>query len=352
MNIGQELIEWYHKNKRDLPWRKTQDPYKIWISEIVLQQTRVEQGMNYYLRFIERFPDVKTLACASEDEVLKYWQGLGYYSRARNLHFSAKYIVKELDGKFPECYLDLKKLKGVGDYTAAAIASFAYNENVPLVDGNVFRFLSRLYAEKTPIDSSQGKNLFFQLAKELLKPYEAIVYNQAIMEFGALQCKPAKPDCTECPLNSKCLAFAKNQVTNYPVKSKKTKVRKRYLNYLYVSLNNSIFLKKRVGSDIWKGLYELPLIETKSKVSLKTISKTKEWGDIFESLELNIIGKPHEVLHQLSHQQLHVTFNKISIDEKLNESGFFSDYEKVLISDIDKYPVPKVIENYLEINLR
>jgi A/G-specific adenine glycosylase len=223
MDISKEITAWYKQNKRELPWRRTKDPYKIWISEIILQQTRVDQGLNYYLRFIERFPNVETLAKAEEDDVLKYWQGLGYYSRARNLHYSAKYIMKELNGKFPKTFTELKKMKGVGDYTAGAIASFAYNEQVPLVDGNVYRFLSRLYAEDTPIDTTRGKKIFLELAKELLARQEAQIFNQAIMEFGALQCKPANPACIECPIQSKCLAFAKNEVDSFPVKSKKNK---------------------------------------------------------------------------------------------------------------------------------
>jgi len=344
MIIGQELIKWYHQNKRDLPWRNTQDPYKIWISEIVLQQTRVEQGLSYYLRFIDQFPDVEALAKAPEDKVLKCWQGLGYYSRARNLHFSAKQIVNELKGKFPCSFIELKKLKGVGDYTAAAIASFAYNENVPLVDGNVFRFISRLFAEKTPIDSSHGKKLFFSLAHELLKSNEALVFNQAIMEFGALQCKPVNPDCKSCIFNSKCQAFIKNDVNNYPVKSKKTKIRKRHLNYLHVSLDNTTFLKKRDGNDIWKGLYELPLIETKSKASINTLSKTDEWEKLFGNYEVTIIGETLNTTHQLSHQQLIISFNRI----KINKSSIhIKNYKEVPISDIGNYAVPKVIENYL-----
>ncbi len=351
MNIGQELIKWYHQNKRDLPWRNTRDPYKIWISEIVLQQTRVDQGLEYYLRFVERFPNIKILAGALEDEVLKYWQGLGYYSRARNLHYSAKYIINKLNGKFPNSYLELKKLKGVGDYTAAAIASFAYNENVPLVDGNVYRFLSRFYAEQTPIDSTQGKRLFFTLAKEMLESHKALVFNQAIMEFGALQCKPASPDCPVCPFNSKCLSYAKNKVNDYPIKSKKIKVRNRYLNYLHIILKDSILLKKREDNDIWKGLYELPLIETKSESSIKALFKMKEWKSIFKETDLHIIDEPRKITHRLSHQQLHIIFYQIKIEHNFDSLNSFTDYTKILIEDIDKYAVPKVIENYLANNL-
>ncbi len=347
MNISQEIINWYKENKRDLPWRRTKDPYKIWISEIILQQTRVEQGLNYYLRFVERFPNVETLAKAEEDDVLKYWQGLGYYSRARNLHFSAKHITKELNGWFPETFAELKKLKGVGDYTAAAIASFAYNEHVSLVDGNVYRVLSRLFAEDTPIDTSGGKKMFFELAKELLVSQEAQIFNQAIMEFGALQCKPVNPACNECPIQSKCLAFAKNKVDSFPVKSKKTKVRKRYFSYLYITSKDGIYLQKRTNNDIWKGLFEFPLIETESKASLKTISQRDEWKSLFPDNEVHITGKPETIKHQLSHQQLLITFHQIKINGGNNSESKLSQFKCIPVSDIALYAVPKVIENYL-----
>jgi A/G-specific adenine glycosylase len=348
MDVSQKIVDWYTINKRNLPWRDTKDPYKIWVSEIVLQQTRVEQGLNYYLRFIDRFPSVESLASANEDEVLKYWQGLGYYSRARNLHFSAKYIVESLNGKFPNTFAELKKLKGVGDYTAAAIASFAYNEKVPLVDGNVYRVLSRLLAEGTPIDTSNGKKLFSELANELLSKQEAQVFNQAIMEFGALQCKPSAPDCDQCPIQTNCLSFAEKKIAAYPVKSKKVKVRKRFLNYLFIADGENTFLKKRNSNDIWKGLFEFPLIETKSKVSLKTLSKTKEWVNLFNNLEVTVIEESEAIKHQLSHQQLIVLFFKLKINGAIEKNNRLSEFQCTPILTINKYAVPKVIENYLK----
>lgn len=342
MEVGELLISWYNNYKRDLPWRKTKEPYKIWISEIILQQTRVEQGLSYYLRFIERFPNVESLAKAEEDDVLKLWQGLGYYSRARNLHFSAKFIYNELNNAFPSTYNELLQLKGVGEYTAAAIASFAYNEKVALVDGNVYRLLSRLFAEATPIDSTKGKQLFKKIAEELLKPFRAEEFNQAIMEFGAIQCKPASPDCEGCILNAKCEAFIKNNVDSYPFKTKKIRIRKRYLNYFFITVNESVLLRKRNKEDIWKGLYEPLLIETEAKYTINELVKTKEWQELFEGRTIKI----HEgasVVHKLTHQQLIVDFYRISIN---NDIGCFikQGYMKIPVDRINGYAVPKIIE--------
>jgi len=348
MTTEQIIVNWYNENKRDLPWRNTKNPYKIWISEIILQQTRVEQGLNYYYKFIEAFPDVIQLANAEEDTVLKYWQGLGYYSRARNLHYSAKYIVNELKGEFPKNFKELKKLKGVGDYTAAAIASFAYNEKVPLVDGNVYRFLSRFYAEGTPIDSLSGKKIFFKLAENLLQTEQAIVFNQAIMEFGALQCKP-KPDCQSCPLNHQCMAFSKNEIDRFPVKSKKLTIKKRYFNYLLINLKDSIVLQKRNGNDIWQGLFELPLIESKTKLSLKELIVTEEWKELIGNRKIDIKANDEAITHQLTHQQLFVNFYEIKVHENLYET-ILTGKNLIVVprNEIEKYAVPKVIENYLK----
>ena len=228
------LRDWYRIHKRELPWRESSDPYIIWISEIILQQTRVVQGMDYFLRFTERFPDVASLASAEEDEVLKYWQGLGYYSRARNLHAAAKDIMKRFDGIFPGRYEDVISLKGIGEYTAAAIVSFVWNQPYPVVDGNVFRVLSRLFAVDTPIDTPRGKKAFTELAGLVMDPRYAGQHNQAIMELGALQCVPQNPDCEACPLKERCAAYGTGDVQTYPVKQKKTKTRDRYFHYLYI----------------------------------------------------------------------------------------------------------------------
>ena len=259
------LIDWYAENKRDLPWRETKDPYRIWISEIILQQTRVAQGYDYYIRFMERFPDVFTLADADEDEVMKYWQGLGYYSRARNLHAAARSIREA--GEFPKTYEGVLALKGVGEYTAAAICSFAYDIPRAVVDGNVYRVLSRWMGIDTPIDSTTGKKLFAQLAQELMDKSRPALYNQAIMDFGALQCTPASPDCLSCPLADTCLALANRSVDTLPVKQHKTKVTNRFFNYIYVRTGGCTFIRKRTENDIWKNLYEPLLIETDTDLS-------------------------------------------------------------------------------------
>lgn len=342
MEVGEILINWYSKNKRDLPWRETKDPYKIWISEIILQQTRVDQGLSYYHRFIEKFTDVASLAKADEDVVLKIWQGLGYYSRARNLHFSAKYIYRELSNVFPDSYNKLIKLKGVGEYTAAAIASFAYNEKVALVDGNVYRFLSRLFAVSTPIDTTEGKKMFKNIAFELLDGYNAEDFNQAIMEFGALQCKPSNPDCVRCDLNNKCEAFKKKEVDDFPFKTKKIKVKKRYLNYFFVIVDESVLLRKRDKKDIWLGLYEPILIETRSKYSIGKLFNTNEWKNLFNDRKIIITGDS-SATHKLTHQHLIIKFYKIKIDDEL--SDFVPEgYIKVPLEKIDEFAVPKIIE--------
>ena len=257
------LIKWNrNENKREMPWKGEKDPYKIWISEIILQQTRVQQGLAYYNRFIEAWPNVKSLAKAKEQEVYKLWEGLGYYSRCRNLIASARYINDELDGRFPDTYEDILSLKGIGDYTAAAIASFAFNQPYAVVDGNVFRVLARFFGIQTPIDSTEGKKLFRSLANELIDKNNPAEYNQAIMDFGAVVCKPVLPLCSECPLQKKCVASQKNLVSLLPVKEKGIKIRQRFFNYLVVEHGDKIYIRQRTEKDIWQNLYEFILIET------------------------------------------------------------------------------------------
>ena len=260
MNFSKLLIDWYLSNQRELPWRKTKNPYHIWLSEIMLQQTRVAQGLPYYLRFTEEFPTVFDLAEASEEKVLKLWQGLGYYSRARNLHFTAKEIVKNHQGQFPSDYHQLLKLKGIGSYTAAAITSFAFNQPYAVVDGNVIRVLSRVFGIEIPYDSVTGKKRFQQLAQELLIKNKPGMYNQAIMEFGALQCKPKSPNCSICPMQDFCIAYQAMEVHAFPVRSKKIKVKERFLHFLMIQTDNGICIGKR-KSGIWNGLYEFPFFE-------------------------------------------------------------------------------------------
>ena len=343
--IHSKLIAWYRTNKRDLPWRQTTDPYQIWLSEIILQQTRVAQGLDYYLKFIEHYPTIFELAKAPEDEVLKDWQGLGYYSRARNLHTTAKEIVKNYKGNFPNKYEDIKKLKGVGDYTAAAIASFAYKDQYPVVDGNVYRFLSRLFGVTTPIDTSQGKKDFSQLAKQLLGNHDSSIFNQAIMEFGALQCCPKNPNCSTCPLQSKCSAIETNTVANLPVKQGKTKVRKRHFTYLIIEDDSYLLIHKRNKKDIWQGLYDFPSIETTKTLKKNELSKKEEIKKLFTQCDYSIQSISAVRKHILSHQQIFAQFCHITTIKLTNLNT--SQFEIIKRSKLHSYPIPKLLENYL-----
>ena len=276
MDFSDILSQWYAINKRDLPWRSTVNPYHIWLSEIILQQTRVEQGLPYYLKFIDTFPVVADLANADEDLVLKLWQGLGYYSRARNLQFSAKLILSEFGGNFPDNHADILKLKGVGPYTAAAISSFSFGLPFAVLDGNVIRVLSRVFGIQTPFDTTAGKKQFQKLAQELLDKKNSAEYNQAIMEFGALQCVPKSPKCNHCPIVNDCIAFNTNTVSLLPVKSKKLKVKSRFLHFLVVNKNNEVLIGKR-KSGIWQGLYEFPFLEFDENLNEKSDLKSPLW---------------------------------------------------------------------------
>jgi A/G-specific adenine glycosylase len=340
------LFKWYELNKRDLPWRDITDPYKIWISEIILQQTRVNQGLNYYLRFINRFPTVEILANASEDEVLKYWQGLGYYSRARNLHKAAQQIRSDFQGVFPSDFIKILQLSGIGEYTAAAIASFAYNQFHAVVDGNVYRVISRLFAVDTPIDSGIGKKEFAFLAEQLLPESNPGIYNQAIMEFGALQCVPVSPDCGVCPLQPYCKAYALNLVDVLPIKKSKTKVKNRYFNYLCVDFEDKTFLQKREAKDIWQNLYEFPLIESEKLLSTEELIKNENFCQLFKGIpDVEFIQKTNPIKHVLSHQVLFAQFFRIRITE-INE--LFNKLTLATWQDIDQFAVSRLMELYLE----
>lgn len=344
--ISDKLMQWYLLHKRDLPWRATTNPYLIWISEIILQQTRVVQGHDYYLRFTDKFPDVGRLAAAKEDDVLKMWQGLGYYSRARNLHAAAKTIVSDFGGAFPSAYKDILSLKGIGQYTAAAIASFSFGLPYAVVDGNVYRVLSRLFAMGTPIDSTQGKKEFAELANTLLDKKEPGLYNQSIMEFGALQCLPVSPRCDICPLSGLCLAYARREVSAYPVKQGKTKVKERYFNYLDIRIGSSLFLQKRTGNDIWKSLYELPLIETEAPVSFEELAKTKDFADMLGNAgHITLSSGVVHLKHILSHRIIYATFYRVEIenDEKLNRL-----YIKVDKPEFENYAISRLVQRYFE----
>ncbi len=342
MDFANSLTRWYLKNKRDLPWRNTKDPYLIWLSEIMLQQTRVAQGTPYYYAFKEAFPSVFDLANASEEQVLKLWQGLGYYSRARNLHKTAQYVAVELNGEFPKTYNELLKLKGVGSYTAAAIASFSFNEDVPVVDGNVFRVLSRYFDIETDIASSSAKIEFTELAKELLPKNNSAVFNQAIMEFGALQCVPQNPNCNQCVLNSGCLALQKKKVQLLPIKSKKLKVTNRYFNYLVFSDTiNKTMIQKRSKKGIWHNLYEFPLIESLQVLESEDFQIQLHQQNFIDNgiisfEEFNSISR----VHKLSHQHLYIKFWKVNVDGILNQG---IDYDTLLT-----FPFPIVLFNFIE----
>lgn len=309
----QKLLAWYHENKRNLPWRHTKDPYKIWVSEIILQQTRVAQGTPYYERFISTFPDVRQLAQASEEKVLRLWQGLGYYSRARNMHRCAKKISSELKGRFPATYEGLLGLPGVGPYTAAAIGSMAFGQPVAVVDGNVFRVLARIFGMDQDISTPAAKRTFTEKANELLDGDHPGDFNQAMMEFGATCCTPKKPACALCPFASACVANARNLVEQLPVKLKKQNVRVRYFHYLVFEYRNRIALRARTDDDIWKGLYDFFLLESSRPLSEKRIMQE---AGVIPQAEKTKVDKVGSVKHILSHQQLRIKCFRVRIESK------------------------------------
>lgn len=308
MNFSSTLLNWYNKNKRELPWRKTKNPYKIWLSEIILQQTRVNQGLKYYKNFIRKFPNILSLAKATEDEVLKTWEGLGYYSRARNLHKTAKIIVKDYNSIFPITYENLLRLPGVGPYTAAAISSICFNKKEAVVDGNVFRVLSRFFNIKTPINSTKGKKQFALKAKEILPTSNYGDYNQSIMEFGALWCTPHSPNCKQCVLKSKCKSFENNNVNMLPVKESSHKLKNRFFEYFLIEKNGCLLVKKRIENDIWKHLYEFPLIEYKIQLKTDNIKQSKKFKLFKSQLKIDAFYEIKTTIHKLSHQKIHCRF--------------------------------------------
>lgn len=345
MRFSNDLILWYSKYKRDLPWRKTKNAYSIWLSEIILQQTRVDQGLSYYNKFIENYPTVKHLANAKEDEVLKLWQGLGYYSRARNLHYTAKIITKEYNGSFPKTHKEILELKGIGEYTAAAISSFAYNQPYPVIDGNVYRVLSRVFGINEAIDTTNGKKKFSEIAHELIDKKNPAEYNQAIMEFGALNCTPKKPMCGDCIFKLECYAFKNGKIDSLPRKEKKIKQKNRYFNYLVcIDGDEYIYIKQRNKKDIWQGLYDFPLIESKNKVD--NFDHLKEGNQIIRNFTL--VKKSNLIKHILSHQKIYTVFWEIKLkkNQKLDDK-----YLRVSLKEINNYPVPKLLENYIKTNL-
>lgn len=340
MKFSNQLVLWYLQNKRDLPWRSTMNPYYIWLSEIILQQTRVDQGMSYYLKFVENFPTVNELALASEEQILKLWQGLGYYSRARNLHFSAKYIMNQCHGEFPTSYNELIKLKGVGDYTASAIASICFNEATAVVDGNVYRVLSRYFGINTPINSTKGIKEFKKLAQQLINIENSGTHNQAIMEFGARMCKPQNPNCDSCPLNTSCVALSKKLIKELPVKEKKLKVKNRYFNYIVIQTKDdkTKIIKREKG--IWLNLYEFPLIETINEIDESCLMSHELFNELFKTMSTTVKLFNKEVMvHKLSHQHIYTKFWLVNTEASANFSLSWD--------AVKKYPVSALIDNFL-----
>ena len=340
--FAKKLIKWYLQNKRELPWRNTSDPYLVWLSEIILQQTKVAQGLPYYERFVREFPSVQELANAKESQVLKLWQGLGYYSRARNLHKTAKYIANECNGVFPKDYKELLKLKGVGDYTASAIASICYNAPRAVVDGNVYRVLSRLYGMDIPINTTAGVKSFKELAEYLLDESEPAFYNQAIMEFGARHCVPKNPNCNACIFKSNCKAFQSRKVENFPIKIKKGEIKRRFFNYLvFISEDLRTILQKRTGKDIWKNLFEFPLIESTSDLEQEELKEHPEFVGLmagFGNYKVTLFNES-PIIHKLSHQHLRARFWIVEVSE-IKDNG-------IPVSSVKDFPVPVLIENFI-----
>jgi A/G-specific adenine glycosylase len=341
MDFRKELINWYSNHKRELPWRNTENPYYIWLSEIILQQTQVNQGLPYYKAFVKQYPSVFDLANASEEAVLKLWQGLGYYSRARNLHTTAKHIALNCNGIFPDNYKDLLKLKGVGDYTASAIASIAFNEIAAVVDGNVYRVLSRYFGIDTPINSTSGIKDFKTLATSLIDQHQPGTYNQAIMEFGARQCKPKNPDCYICPLKDSCVALQKNLVATLPVKLKKTKITTKYFNYLVcVDNDKNILFEKRDKKGIWQNLYQFPLVESDKSLNSDEFHLLDLKHTVLNTADYDYaLYNDADKIHKLSHQHLFTKFWIVEL-AKLPE-------EAIPITHLKKYPAPVLISDFI-----
>ena len=348
-SFASSLLSWYQEHKRDLPWRNTKEPYKIWLSEIILQQTRVAQGLPYYLAFCENFPGVSDLANASEQEVLRLWQGLGYYSRARNLHRCARLIVEKYQGRFPTDYQELVALPGIGDYTASAIASFAFKKPTPVVDGNVFRVLSRIFGIKEDITLQKTKNIFRNYSAKLISGSPPDLYNQAIMEFGALHCTPAQPKCFDCPFSNYCQAFEHQSQHQFPVKTKKTAVRNRYFYYYVVKSGQYLLMKKRERKDIWQGLYDFFLVEHNGATDpiplLASNLPDGLWLDQVEISEPSVTYR-----HKLTHQLIQAQF--LVVEPRDHQT--LVDWKQVFglkkfdVEEVLDLPKPILINNYLK----
>ena len=338
------LLRWNEtQNDRHMPWKGEKNPYYIWLSEIILQQTRVEQGLPYFLSFKQKYPTVKHLAEAPEDDVMRLWQGLGYYSRARNLHETAKNIHFNMDGNFPGAFEGLVKLKGVGDYTASAIASFAFGEKKAVVDGNVIRVLARVFGISIAADTTEGKKKFASLAQELIDDQQPAAYNQAIMDFGAVLCTPQNPMCDECPFQKTCVAYQQNRIDELPAKKKKIKIQQRYFNYLVIKTEREIYIRKRTENDIWKNLYELPMFETAQPLR-KNIKAAI--SDFLGTKDFEITTYSEGSIQLLTHRKIHAQFIEIEIPDfkKWQQDGT----ERIKLSQLNNYGFPKTVNMFLK----
>jgi A/G-specific adenine glycosylase len=341
--FSENLIRWYFTNKRELPWRETKDPYKIWLSEVILQQTRVAQGLPYYEKFVEQYPSIELLANADEKDVLRLWQGLGYYSRARNMHATAKIVVQDFGGKFPNTYEGLLKLKGIGPYTAAAIASFAFNEKVAVVDGNVYRVLARVFGVETDISSHEAKKIFSELANELISDESPSIYNQAIMEFGATHCMPANPACMFCVFHYDCVANATGRQNVLPIKTKKVKVKNRFFNYFVIEKDNQFLMNQRTEKDIWSGLYDFYLVESKDKLAELDVIENDFLQKILSKSIIKNVSENFK--HILTHQRIEAKFWHLVLNHDVNVND---NYRFYTLQEIEALPKPILIEKYLK----
>ena len=342
-NFSNYLLEWYKTNKRDLPWRNTKNPYKIWLSEVILQQTKISQGLPYYIKFVNKFPNVSKLAYASEQEILKMWEGLGYYSRARNLHKTAKIVIRDYNGIFPNNFDELIKLPGIGDYTASAISSFSINEINPVIDGNVYRFFSRLVGIKTPINSYKSLNEFKKIGYELISKTNPSEFNQAIMDYGSLICTPKSPNCLECLYKNSCFANLNQKIHEYPVKNKKLKIKIRFFNFLVINLaERGTLIEKRIKKDIWQNLYQFPLIESKKILSKKEIIDQLNKMNLFKnnySYRLYLYQNK-SFNYKLTHQLINSFFWIVEVNN--------IDQNFVEVKKLNTFPFPKPITKFLD----
>lgn len=344
LNFAQELIAWYRVHRRTLPWRETSNPYFIWVSEAILQQTRVVQGMDYYFRFIETFPTIEALAQAPLDSVMKVWQGLGYYTRARNLHKAAKIVMEQYDGQLPEKYEELIKLPGLGPYAAGAVASFAFHEAVPAIDGNVYRILARVFGVFESPGKTEGKKVFRSLCMELMDRSQPHIYNQALIDFGALQCIPTMPDCSNCPFPTLCYAEANNLQLQLPTKERQVKLRSRYFHFFMIRFRESTYIERREGKDIWNSLYQFPLVEVDARIGVEALMQREDVKEILGN-DYTLVQSSDEIRQLLSHQELFIRFHIVELHSVRYELS--SNYQRVPVENVFSYQVPISIHNYL-----